>query len=136
MLYNLFYLFRRADHTFYRGYLDMIRLKPLILKLLQDNPGARNDDRRLLVLYYRHNGLRLTQDQEEILLRLQSPASISRTRARIQNLEHRFGPVPRASIPLGSIGAAGAGQDAGVAPVTCPTKGNSRENSCRFGGHK
>lgn len=65
-------------------------VKPEILLILRQQPECRNDDVLLAFSIWEKEGLKLTEQQKLILPALSKPGSIVRTRAHIQNAEHRF----------------------------------------------
>ena len=65
-------------------YHDLKKVKSLVEKILQENPAARNSDKKLILEVWKYQGLELTPEQQEKFMRVFSPESIRRNRQKIQ----------------------------------------------------
>lgn len=77
---------------------ELIRTKPLVERVLQEDALSRDDDMRLIISVWHLQGLRLTHEQIELLKNtVSSPESIRRTRQKFQESGKYLGSAPVAT---------------------------------------
>ena len=60
-------------------------VKPKVERLLKENPALRSSDKKLLMAFWRMEGLDLTDDQFEILMQATPAESITRSRRALRD---------------------------------------------------
>ena len=65
-----------------------MELKPIVEKLLEEDPRCRNDDKWLYIQVLRKLGFKIWIDYSQIK-KMPFPESVSRTRRTIQNQENK-----------------------------------------------